>query len=364
MIGTRRVRSGVLVFAALAALAVPAAAAGDHGSGGGGGGGAPPPPTAGATFQPLGLLPGTIQSFGEGVSSDGNVVVGFATSANGVDHAFRWTAATGLQELSGVGVLAAEAYAANSDGSVIVGTAWDGSGFGHHAFRWTPTGGMQLLQLADGLDESSDGSVVVGGGVWTQSGGLQPPIGSLGGGGGAYSEGVSPDGGTIVGWSPASNGFLHAFTWTSATGMTDLGVTDGTESVAQDVSAGGSAVVGQARDANGFWRAFRWTAADGMRDLGTLGGPMSVAYKVTDDGTAAVGTSLTTGSSVSNHAFRWSTTRGMEDLQAALANAGATGLNGWILYSANGISADGTVIVGTGLDPSRNWVAWRATLPR
>src|SRR5262245_24605301 len=135
MIGIRRVRSWFLVFAALTALAVPATAAGDHGGGGGGGGGGapPPPPTSAASFQPLGLLPGTIQSFGEGVSSDGSVVVGFATAANGVDHAFRWTAATGLQELSGVGVLAAESYAANSDGSVIVGTAWDGSGFGHHA---------------------------------------------------------------------------------------------------------------------------------------------------------------------------------------------------------------------------------------
>src|SRR5262245_34022433 len=118
MSGIQRIRRWSLVFAALTALAVPTSAAGDHGSSGGGGGGAPPPPTTGATFQPLGLLTGTVQSFGEGVSSDGNVVVGFATGANGVDHAFRWTAATGLQELTGAGVLAAESYAANSDGSV------------------------------------------------------------------------------------------------------------------------------------------------------------------------------------------------------------------------------------------------------
>jgi Putative Ig domain/Abnormal spindle-like microcephaly-assoc'd, ASPM-SPD-2-Hydin len=56
MTGIRRVRSGFLVFAALTALAVPAAAAGDHGSGGGGG--TPPPPPAGApavTFTPTSL---------------------------------------------------------------------------------------------------------------------------------------------------------------------------------------------------------------------------------------------------------------------------------------------------------------------
>jgi len=52
-----RLRSGFLAFAALTALAVPAAAVGDHGSGGGGGGGVPPPP-AGApavTFTPTSL---------------------------------------------------------------------------------------------------------------------------------------------------------------------------------------------------------------------------------------------------------------------------------------------------------------------
>jgi len=57
MIGMGRLRSGFLAFAALTALAVPAAAVGDHGSGGGGGGGVPPPP-AGApavTFTPTSL---------------------------------------------------------------------------------------------------------------------------------------------------------------------------------------------------------------------------------------------------------------------------------------------------------------------
>src|SRR5436190_3435417 len=57
MIGMGRLRSGFLAFAALTALAVPAAAVGDHGSGGGGGGGVRPPP-AGApavTFTPTSL---------------------------------------------------------------------------------------------------------------------------------------------------------------------------------------------------------------------------------------------------------------------------------------------------------------------
>src|SRR5436190_20087025 len=55
MMGTGRIRSGFVVLATLAALAVPAAAAGDHGSGGGGG--TPPPPTGApaVTFTPTSL---------------------------------------------------------------------------------------------------------------------------------------------------------------------------------------------------------------------------------------------------------------------------------------------------------------------
>jgi hypothetical protein len=53
----RRVRSGCLLFAALAALAVPATAAGDHGGGGGGGGGGTTTSTAApaVTFSPTSL---------------------------------------------------------------------------------------------------------------------------------------------------------------------------------------------------------------------------------------------------------------------------------------------------------------------
>jgi hypothetical protein len=52
MAGFRRFRSGFLVAAALAALAVPAAAVGDHGSGGGGGTPPPPPPPPPPAGQP------------------------------------------------------------------------------------------------------------------------------------------------------------------------------------------------------------------------------------------------------------------------------------------------------------------------
>jgi hypothetical protein len=53
----------------------------------------------------------------------------------------------------------------------------------------------------------------------------------------------------------------------------------------------------------------------------------------------------------------------MQDLQRELLDAGVPAMSGWILTSATAVSADGTVIVGTGLNPSRHWEAFRATVP-
>ena len=44
-------------------------------------------------------------------------------------------------------------------------------------------------------------------------------------------------------------------------------------------------------------------------------------------------------------------------------NAGVRGLDGWILISATGVSDDGTVIAGYGLNPARQWEPFRAALP-
>lgn len=209
---------------------------------------------------------------------------------------------------------------------------------------------------------SADGSVATGGGWWTQSGGLQQPIPAPGGGCCATARNVSPDGAVITGWASAPGG-IHAYRWTSATGSRDLGTLGGSESLAEDASANGAVVVGQARNRDQFWRAFNWTAAGGIRDLGSLGGPMSAAYGISDDGLVIVGKALTSSSSASERAFRWTPNK-LQDLQKALANAGVTSVQGWTLKSATGVSTDGTVIVGYGRDPSGAWQAFRATLGR
>jgi probable HAF family extracellular repeat protein len=116
-------------------------------------------------------------------------------------------------------------------------------------------------------------------------------------------------------------------------------------------------VVGEAT-VGGFWHAFRWTAATGMVDLGTLGGPESAAFAVNGDGSVIVGSSLTSQSTGSDHAFRWTAKTGMQDI-SKLVNAPQR----LILQSAIGVSADGTVITGNAFNTKLGVdEPWRAVL--
>src|SRR5262249_47086702 len=112
----------------------------------------------------------------------------------------------------------------------------------------------------------------------------------------------------------------QAFRWTAETGMVGLGfLPGGTTSNAIGVNADGKLVVGEAFDASGPGQAFRWTARTRMQSVLTL-------------------------------------------LQAAKADVNL--FAGWQLRSANGVSADGTVITGRGADPLGQLQGWIARLPK
>jgi probable HAF family extracellular repeat protein len=292
-----------------------------------------------------------------GVSADGSVVVGWAFNAAGQGHAFRWTAAGGMQDLGTLGGGWSEATGVSADGSVVVGSAQNAAGQ-WRAFRWTAAGGMQDLGTLGGDSSwaqgvSADGSVVVGWAAnaagqlrafrWTAAGGMQD-LGTLGGSE-SEASGVSADGSVVVGWAENAAGQLRAFRWTAARGMQDLGTLGGDESWAQGVSADGSVVVGSAQNAAGQGRAFRWTAAGGggMQDLGTLGGDESWALGVSADGSVVVG--LAQNAAGQWRAFRWTASGGMEDLNTTYANLLTNGSELGIAYA---VSPDGRYIVGQG----------------
>jgi probable HAF family extracellular repeat protein len=162
-------------------------------------------------------------------------------------------------------------------------------------------------------------------------------LGTLGGSE-SMAWGVSADGSVVVGISGG-----RAFRWTAARGMQDLGTLGGSESVAWGVSADGSVVVGWAWNAAGKGRAFRWTAARGMQDLGMLGGGESEAHGVSADGSVVVGQAANAAGQW--RVFRWTAAGGMEDLNITYAHLLTDGSE---LWTANAISPDGRYIVGQG----------------
>jgi hypothetical protein len=70
-------------------------------------------------------------------------------------------------------------------------------------------------------------------------------------------------------------------------------------------------------------------------------------------------------SSLGSEAFIWDPTNGMRNLRDVLVNDFGLGaaLAGWTLTDARGLSADGTTIVGFGLNPSGHIEAWIASVP-
>jgi probable HAF family extracellular repeat protein len=213
------------------------------------------------------LVGGSFESGATAVSSDGLVVVGFGTSANGME-AFRWTAATGMVGLGdlGGGGFSSIARGVSADGSVVVGNGTSANGI--EAFRWTAAENM------------------VG-------------LGDLAGGGfRSIATAVSANGAVIVGVGQSANGD-EAFRWTAAGGMVGLGdLPGGTfQSSAIAVNADGSVIVGAGFTATGQ-QAMRWTAPSGMQSIPVLlqsanvdltGWTLTAATGVSADGMTIIG---------------------------------------------------------------------------
>jgi uncharacterized membrane protein len=104
---------------------------------------------------------------------------------------------------------------------------------------------------------------------------------------------------------------------------------------------GGSSVNGS------NWEAVRWTRETGLVSLGHLPGmsmPNDSAADVSADGSIVVGSAV--DPSWSKHAFIWDASHGMRKLADVLVQDYGLDLGGWNLEYAKAISADGTVIAG------------------
>jgi probable HAF family extracellular repeat protein len=341
----------------------------------------PSTPVHAQSFSGLGFLPGDTYSYPTAVNADGSVVVG--TSSTAVrGQAFRGTAAGGMV---GLGYLPgnSQSYSAavNADGSVVVGYSSQIGGGSPQAIRWTGPSGLIGLGYLSGNNSSTaagvsaDGSVVVGNSYtssnccnnqafrWTAADGIIG-LGSLSGYPVSYALGVSAGGLVVVGVSYVGTlSQNQTFRWTAAGGMVGLGyLPGGTNSFANAVNADGSVVVGGSTTATDVhnYEAFRWTQNSGMVGLGYLSGDnFSDPIAVNANGSVLVGCSGLNG--ICNQAFLWTPVDGMKSVQALLTAKGVS-TTGWTLTSAQGVSADGEVIVGSGVDPNGRTQGWIASL--
>jgi probable HAF family extracellular repeat protein len=154
---------------------------------------------------------------------------------------------------------------------------------------------------------------------------------------------VSADGNTVVGmssfYSVKLEDWIHqAFRWTRTKGLTSLGLlnTEYYSSVASAVSADGSVITGWVVNDNWNYRIFRWTKQSGMQDLGVLtGGSHCQESGISADGSVIVGTCSVNGY---KRPFRWTQATGIVDLGQPDENSHAR---------AYGVSSDGSIIVGS-----------------
>lgn len=198
---------------------------------------------------------------------------------------------------------------------------------------------------------------------------------------------VSADGSVVAGTTAAeypedlfssfgvSGTYTEVFRWSAASGMV---VPDDLQEVAAHyyldggifsrepnaVSADGRVVVGTMRTEDAS-RAFRWTDAGvAVLDHMPCGYapffyPWHEPTGVSGDGSVIVGFGSGAGTI---DAFVWDETNGTRCLHDVLVAGGATLPDGFVLYAANGISADGNTIVGQGQHADGRWEAWLAQL--
>jgi len=186
------------------------------------------------------LAGGDFYCVGYGMSYDGSVVIGEASSAQGVE-ACRWTQSEGTWIPQGLGDLpggsfGSRGWGCSADGSVVVGDSAINRGW--RAFRWTAATGMVDLGVVAkrkwgvAFGCSGNGLVPVGESFsnrgrdevasrWIQSGGkwVAQDLGDLPGGKAlSEAEATNYDGSIVVGWSMTGRG-MEAFIWDAANKM-------------------------------------------------------------------------------------------------------------------------------------------------
>ena len=320
-----------------------------------------------ARAQVFQAIPGSRSA--DAVSADGRVVAG---QRAGLITGYRWSTSGTVDVIPDIAGRSSFIRGMAGDGSIVVG--YIGLGIvGIQAFQWTPSGGSQNITSSLGgvkgtaYDASGDGNVVVGE-LWFPSNKqafrrTPSSIDFLGDFSGlplAFStaRAVSDDGDTVVGAARNADNRNEAFRWAAdGRGMVSLGLGLGF-SMALEVSPEGEVVFGKTGPDASNQSLFRWSESTGLEVLGPLS-LVSDYIAASDSGRVVVGGAR---SGANPHAFIWTENTGFRDLKTVLIQDYGLDLSGWTLEFAQDISNDGTVIVGTGTNPSGEMQGWRVDL--
>jgi probable HAF family extracellular repeat protein len=270
--------------------------------------------------------------YAQDVSDDGRVVVGYCSMAPTTTRAFRWTREDGMSSLGALGDESA-AEAVSGDGQVIVGTYVTEQ---RHMFRWTAASGMQPeLGLDDetgsyAYEVNADGSVVVGmsvprGVAFRWSAAERLDLGTQTANGRAAAWGVSGDGTIVIG---ANENVGAAFRWTAATNLQLLPqpAREGSN-FAKAISRDGKLIAGYGTVPGESW-GLLWRG----ETVEILEGMDSYVRAVSDTGV------VVSTNAVWNGQLR-TPLQAIEDLGIVPDQ---------LIFTTEGISADGKFYVGTG----------------
>ncbi len=280
-------------------------------------------------------------AFPNAISFNGSTIVGYTTDSAGLDRAFRWTEAAGLQGLIYPGATETFATFVSDDGSVVLGGSYNVG-----SIVWDAAGTSTLIAPATTLgttavDLSGDGSTVIGrsnvtstqteGFVWTATSGMQL-VGQIGGTR-CSPQSVSRDGQVVTGFATDSLGLVHVIRWTPSGGIQDTGVTTASGFRYLTVSGDGSTIAGYRYITNSSNSAFIWTAAGGYVDLGAPGTEFMSRLWLSDDGSVLMGNE---GTGSRGRGFRWTASTGFSWLDTPGGSA----------FTIGGMNADGSGAVG------------------
>lgn len=261
-------------------------------------------------------LTGGNNAYGTGVSGDGAVVVGYCNTPSG-NRAFRWSAVTNvIQNLGVLGSPSSESFGRgiSSNGEWVIGAS------GSTPFRSHPSSGMSSLNFpgapnGNSLDVNADGSVVAGYGLLTSgamrafrwehnTGGLS--LGVLPGFTSSSAVAVSRDGSVIAG--NMGGPYSQPFKWTQQEGATLLPFLDGHNfASARAMNDDGTILGGSSLTIGSGGEAVLWTTQSGVVALRNLlvslgtnmtGWFLGEVTVISGDGTAIAGTGRLNGTNV------------------------------------------------------------------